>query len=369
MNTIPKVDWANRHNASIDDYLSEAAFIWERDRTERTVTDLWLNVIAHTNHVVKNARLSQPKQVIDSLADTMMYLLSFLSQCRYSAKPEDIALRLTTEPSDLIWNKYPATCPACLDDTLETLLSSKNSDLQEPTPCHLFSAERYIKKLASEYRVAVRCTCPAQFTFTGARHHFWSKNDDYLIDFRLRYAEILRRQGDKPSSVSELERMFAVIFGRSCYTFSLERMALFVQEEVADVAEAIKDCYTYDDNIEPWSEEVALRRMRRVQEELADVFSCLFSVLLKIKFECSNVKEYVAELSDRSTDELDLTEEFSFGDLIWSKYGRSQTSGKKWDFLRCPRCEDRPCRCPRRFLNNRSDGVKFRDPLLVDAVA
>lgn len=364
MNTTPRVDWASRRDASIDDYFADAGDIWGRDRFERTAVDLWLNVIAHTNHVVKNARLRQPRQVIDSLADTVMYLLSFLNQCKYSDRPEDETLKLTVPPSDIIWNKYPGICPTCFDSQLEPVLASEGVHDSAPTPCHLFSAERLINNLATQSRKPIPCTCPAQSTFTGERHHFWNMNNDYLIHFRRMYADTLSRQGEKISSVTELEGMFAAIFDKSCYIFSLERMALFIQEEVGDASEAIKDTYTYYDNVEPWSHDVAERRTRRLQEEIADVFSCLFSILLKIKFDCESLNGYVAELSGHN--QIDLVEEVSFADLIWSKYGRSKTTGEVWEYLRCPRCEFRPCKCPRHFLNDRAS---FAAADLVSAIA
>ncbi|PYS47910.1 MAG: hypothetical protein DMF68_14745, partial [Acidobacteria bacterium] len=65
--------------------------------------------------------------------------------------------------------------------------------------------------------------------------------------------------------------MFMKIFQNSYSTFSLEKIAFFLLEEVGEVTEAIKDCYTYDDQIEPWSPRAAEGRNRKLQDEIADV--------------------------------------------------------------------------------------------------
>jgi NTP pyrophosphatase (non-canonical NTP hydrolase) len=280
----------------------------------------------------------------------------------------DQSFRFRLIASDIIWNKYPGICPTCFDTGL--LAHLKLDPEEPPTECHLFAAEAYVKRLALEYRQPVSCSCPAQSTFIGERHQAWSKGEDYLVDIRFEYAKLLKVYGHKPSTLSGFERMFSTIFARSCYTFSLERMAQFLLEEVAEVAEATKNCYTYDEDNDPWSPQVELIRKRRLQEELADVFSCLFTLLLKINFECSSVRAYLGELPSDSSQNCVLPDGgISFAEIIWSKYGRSRTSGERWDCLKCPKCEKRSCTCARSFKVRWDRNTGLHTSIMSDAVA
>jgi hypothetical protein len=71
-------------------------------------------------------------------------------------------------------------------------------------------------------------------------------------------------------------------------------------------------------------------------------------MLLKIKTEYENSQEYLRELLIESENtNMNISEQITFAKIIWSKYGKSKRTGERWDYMKCPRCECRPCNCPR----------------------
>src|ERR1051326_4048866 len=122
------VSYNSRYSASIDDYFSDALWIWHRDAKERTVFDLWLHVVDHCSRLVEAVRKERPKEVIDDLANTFMWLLSFIAQTHQSKNSLDSHFRLEILPSDIIWNKYPARCPACFDYYMAQQIGAKSAE-------------------------------------------------------------------------------------------------------------------------------------------------------------------------------------------------------------------------------------------------
>jgi NTP pyrophosphatase (non-canonical NTP hydrolase) len=353
MSEIPRVRQSNKGQASIDDYFQDTITIWIRDREESSVFDLSENIYAHTSHVVKNVRRNQPEYVIDSIADTTMYLLSLLAQCHHSNNELDRPFHIDTNPSDIIWNKYPGMCPTCFDSRVTDALYSKEEVRHKPrqlTTCDFYAIDSCLIKWVQEYSDPMPCICLSKGTFPEGRHQPLHKGTNYLDTLRVKYAQLLRASGHKPSSMLELEDMFTKIFQNTYSSFSLENTTSYLQEEVGEMAEALKDCYKYDTPVEPWYPEVEQRNLK-LQDEIADVFSCLFVTFLKIKSWCIEAEEYISKLSaDSLSTNTTVSEAMTFSELIWSKYGRSKKSGEVWEYMKCPKCESRPCTCVRYSL-------------------
>src|SRR5260370_9513569 len=87
----PKVRSRNRHETSIDDYYDDFAWIWRRDLQDRRlgVFDLIQHVFDHASRVCAAIRLERPRNVIHDLADTRVWLTSFIAQCHNSSNPID----------------------------------------------------------------------------------------------------------------------------------------------------------------------------------------------------------------------------------------------------------------------------------------
>lgn len=352
----PKVNYKNRFKASIDDYFFDVAWTWNRDSDERTVFDLWLHVVDHCTRLVEAVRKERPREVINDLADTVMWFLSFLAQTHYSRNPVDTPFKITSLPSDIIWNKYPAICPACFEfdiiDTLGTPPADKASAVMTEKRGSLQEA---IIKRAKEPSEPTICQCLSRIVFTEDGHDRFNSIANEIDELRLLYAQETRNLDKKITVVRQLEEMFEKIFGNAYQVFSIETIAFHLLEEVGEVSRALKDCYTFDSDREPFTPEVQVIRIRKFEEEIADVFSWIYALMLKIRFVYyDDAQKYFQTLvpeESRVRVVLDFTGAIHLSDIIWSKYGRKK-DGLRSESLLCSGCFSAPCRCRRNLKLN-----------------
>lgn len=344
----PVVRYSTRHTASIDDYKSDFAQIWARDLTERSVFDLWLHVVDHASRVGRAIRLDNPTGVIDDLADTAVWLMSFVAQCRRSNNPVDLHFAFTGTTSDLIWNKFPGQCASCFDDEIAALAASEGIAEYPEGPWDLHEAiSTWLTEKVSTYSVPGRCNCLARADRYVARRDFDRTLRTRLDKARHHYADQLQQAGHKPTNIVEFENMFGRIFGSQQRVLSLQTIAFHLLEEVGDATQAFKDCYTFDANREAFNDELRDHRRQRLQEEVADIFSWMFAMTLKVKaLYRDSATEYATTLVPRSQGPYRREDSFRFSDVIWSKYGTARDGGH-WEALKCPGCEVAPCTCPR----------------------
>lgn len=361
----PKVSRENRHVASIDDYFLDAAAIWQRDAQERSVFDLWLHVVDHCTRLVEAVRKERPKDVMDDLADTIMWFLSFVAQTRHSRNQLDSHFLIEPLPSDLIWNKYPGRCPACIDFSLTEIVDGIGAGrppleaLEDARP----QIESWINEQAEATAEPVPCQCLSRIAFAETRHEEYKLLTPAFDQYRLQYAEATRSAGKKKHGMHDLENMFASLFGQSYQVFSVQNIAFHLLEEVGEICQALKDCYTYD-NVridEQFSEEAYLRRKMKLQEEIADVFSWIHALLLKIRHVYyRDAEEYFQSLLSVQDNPLHITlkmlEAISLPNVIWAKYG-VDAEGNRLASLRCSGCFSAPCACQRDLKIDWSSGT------------
>lgn len=347
MTETPRVRQRNRCQASIDDYFQDAIAIWERDRQGRSALDLWLYVVDHATRMVEAVRKERPVEVIDELADTAMWLFSFLAQCRNPVNEPDHTLRIDLEPSDLIWNKYPGTCPACFDFLVTEHLSQSSELLdgaKEKATGPLAAVRSEVAAWAQQYSGPATCQCLSRIALAEDRHRLFRHLATELEDLRLHFAQLLRASGHKPASISDIEAMFSHIFQNAYAVFPFEKVAFHLLEEVGEVSQAIK-AHRYWRDEESWSQEAVRRGRLRLQEEVADVFSWLFATLLKIRSMYEDAQKYIDRLVVATpVERIAVAQSITFSEVVWSRYGRSM-AGEMWEFLKCPRCEGRACAC------------------------
>lgn len=316
---------------------------------KRSVLDVWLHVVAHVARLAESVRREMSARIIADLAATVFWLFSFVSKCQNSLVPDDRVFRIALPPSSLIWNKYPGTCPACFDFWItEQILNLGAVPPSELTA--VFQRERaavlfQLESAAASNTVPRPCTCLSRIAITEQRHEHYRVLEDDLHDLRLHYARqsVVRQRG--LTSVPDIEAMFSKLFENSYVLLSLEAVAFHLLEEVGEVTEALKACYTYERTQAPWSEQAARRRVLKLEEEIADVFSWAFAVVLKIKksrFE--EVEKYLNEFPDRVISGFEFTKRITLADIVWTKYGITADKQVS-DRLLCPGCHKRPCGC------------------------
>jgi NTP pyrophosphatase (non-canonical NTP hydrolase) len=351
--TTSKVTYLIRDTASIDDYFSDSLWIWQRDAEERTVFDLWLHVVDHCSRLVEAVRKERPKEVIDDLANTFMWFLSFIAQTHQSKNELDKHFRLNTMPSDIIWNKYPARCPACFDFSISQMIGAETSEDAERliSEKHASIRQEVIDLAAkSEIESPVVCKCLSRIGFAEERHNTYKKINKQFDEFRLIYANETNKQGKKVTGIQALEDMFEKVFGNAYEVFNIQNIAFHLLEEVGEVTQSIKDLYTYDYKREPFTPELQAYRTKKFEEELADVFSWIFALMLKIRrVYYRDAQAYFETLIPKNlpiTVNFNFLEKIHLADIIWSKYG-SDKDGNALPTLYCTGCFDAPCSCER----------------------
>lgn len=344
-----RVRYLNHQEASIDDYHEDFALIWARDKVDRSVFDLWLHVVDHASRIGRAVRRQRPPDVIDDVADTTVWLMSFIAHCRDSQNEIDRYFRFSALPSEIIWNKYPGVCPACFDHWVLTILDLQpNESHQNKFRSRKTKLAEAVVRRAGEYVEPQPCWCLTRLVTHQREQEIISSLRGELDELRLSYAQALDHVRREQSAFNMLESMFHKIYANVHTVYSLEHMTFHLLEEVGEATQALKDWYTYDDAREPFSVELRERRKLLFLEELADVFSWLFAVTLKIEALFGrHADEYRASIRHSRAGESDATAvNLSFATIIWAKYGRS-SDGANWANLICPGCMAAPCNCSR----------------------
>lgn len=338
------VDLDGYQEASFDDYYYDFSAIWKRDFQERSAFDLWLHVVDHASRVARAIRKQQPAAVIDDIADTTVWMLSFIALCHMSENRIDRFFKLHATPTEIIWSKYPAICPSCFDFWLAgAALHTHNPEtLSEDNE----TIQRLVIEKARNHERAEYCSCMTRTANFRAEHEYIARNRASFDRFRVLFARKLRAQGKQPTGIDELQRMFKDLYANYHEILTLDTMAFHLLEEIGETTEALKDMYTYDDSREPYTDRLADARRARLCDEIADVFSWLFTLALKIDATyVRHAREYWASISPGRAMSAS-GESLTFADIIWSKYGQTENGGN-WERLRCPGCRAAPCECAR----------------------
>jgi NTP pyrophosphatase (non-canonical NTP hydrolase) len=342
-----RVTFDTFRDASLDDYHFDFSEIWARDLLERSVLDLWLHVVDHASRIARAIRRQEPSAVTDDIADTTVWLMSFIAQCQKtsSASPES-CFRFTETPLEIIWQKYPAICPGCFDHWIISLLELTDGEVPfAKLEFKLNDIGKAIDERASLARHPEPCTCVTRLVTHRLEREIATGLRTELDDLRHRYARAATSSGQFIQTTLQLEEMFNGLYENVHHILTLETIAFHLLEEVGEASEAIKDMYTFDTSREPYSLELQISRKDRLLEEIADVFSWIITMALKIR------STYVRHAEEYRNSVIPSTSRnrfpgLDFAQIIWAKYGMTR-SGANWDRLKCPGCQSAPCSCLR----------------------
>lgn len=335
------INYDNHKSSSIDDYYNDFNKIWSRDFNERSAFDLWLHVVDHASRVAKAIRKQRPADVIDDIADTSVWIFSFIAHCNQSTNQIDENFKLDNIPSEIIWNKYPNICPSCFDFIVVEKLIDNEKLLSDSN-----AVSEVLRNLAHEYPGYTACTCISRETNYVKERDLIKKNRVQLDEIRVQYAKLLENNGCKPRLIDDYQNMFDGIYKHINRVVSLDEMAFHLLEEVGEATRAFKDLYTFDDSREPYTSNLQDSRKRDLYEELADIFSWLFTIVLKLQATyVTHAMQYIESISSGIVFKRE-TSSLSFSEIIWAKYGRTK-SGANLANLICPGCQGSPCSCPR----------------------
>jgi NTP pyrophosphatase (non-canonical NTP hydrolase) len=348
-----KVTLDNYRDASIDDFYSDFAEIWQRDYKERSIFDLWLHVVDHASRIAKAVKREDPPAIVDDIADTTVWLMSFISFLE-NQSDENLGAFEKASPSKIIWDKYPCICPVCFDNIIIDSLNllSVKDPLAEIRNSRHFVTDQLQKEVDNLY--FKRCDCLTRVSNYDKRNELRTTVKSELVELRKIYSHFLLANKKLPIKIADIESMFEKIYESSNKIFSLESIMFNLLSEIGETTQAIVNLYTFDESREPYSLLLAEKRKIRLFEKIADILSWLFAASIKIKSTYGKIAESYYETITKKYDFSRNMSVLSFSDIIWSKYGMTP-NGANWNGLKCPGCQGSPCECPRDLKINWDD--------------
>lgn len=332
------IDYDNHQLSSLDDYYDNFSRMWSRDYNERSALDLWLHVVDHASRVAKAIRKQQPHNVLDDIADTTIWMFSFIAHCNNSINKIDESFKLNLTPSEIIWKKFPNICPLCFDFSVANMVINGKYPLD--------NKEYIVEFLSANQNQSTTCTCISRESKSEIELNFIRKNRIELDNIRILYSESLIKKNVKPKYIDGYQDMFDGIYKHINRMVSVEEMGFRLLEEVGEATQAFQDLYTYNDSSEPYTKELHEFRKNKLYDELADIFSWLFTIVLKLQSTyVTQAMKYIESINYGFIPRPEANS-LSFSGIIWAKYGRTKERANLAN-LTCPGCKKSICSCPR----------------------
>jgi NTP pyrophosphatase (non-canonical NTP hydrolase) len=310
---------ANR--MQLDAYAAAVPKIYGTHDQYRSVSDVWCHALHHGAAIVERIRKkASPEKLLTEIADFALWL--FTTVDKVSGSPgkrktpgesaAETLIRVSSSCSDLIWHRYPRVCHICYARRSKSSRKVQSGGIPEPCNCSAQGPDRRNKETK---RIDSRDLC--------------------------KFAERTRTR--KPKTIDDWQLMFAAVFKANIEDMSLTEIGLHLMEELGEVSDAMVRMYSYTKRDlrqgEPnW-------RQLRLESQIADVFSWLFALVIKL----NKQPEF------RSARPVTLSE------IIWHRYGSD-----RFKSFRCPFCDGRVCSCALVFVpatcSTEQWLAKFRPP-------
>lgn len=240
---------------SVDQVVEAFHQLHGKENLKRSVFNVWLHVVEHASSVGEALRKDEYTEAFCALARVFGWLCSFVAKCYYDEKAESV-FKLNKKLSEIVWYKYPGMCYACVT-----------------FPCHCLTRKREVER--------TKRLTPEQ---------------EKLLAFA-------RKSGKGPANIDGWAQMFEAIYGNYHYASPLGSTGFHLLEEVGEVAKSVVDLE--EKGAGDRSEEL----VGKTRDEIADVFSWLFAVVLKLRF----ISESVAPLYGK-------TETIELSTIVWKTY-------------------------------------------------
>lgn len=316
-----KVTKSTRHICSIDDYVHDCGVIWPKD-PERPVFDIYYHVILHASKLGEALRRELYDDAIHEIGRTAMWLFSLVNKLQTTKTGVDRIFLVSKTLSEVIWSKYPNCCPACFGRRI-VLQSKKEENLTgwggKLTPCSCFGRPADVE----------------------SRNQKLSTEEKMLIREELRkYAKRHKPSDATMLNLNRFQTMFAKIFEANIYLTSIENIGFHLLEEVGEIAEALCGIYTYKSSKEVNSL-TRLRKLSELENEIADAFSWLFALAVKLKDIFALPERTYKKIHPGSQGVPRFRKLADFHNILWDTYGNEECK-----VLGC-RDEDKiVCKCP-----------------------
>lgn len=270
---------------SLDFWVKNIAEIYHDQHSKREATDMLLPVVQYASFIAEDVRKAEYGELHSHLAHTFAWFCALVGRCKFFPANTHPFYQIEDNLSDLIGYKYPNKCGHCASN-----------------PCDC--AKRRMQLEFAQDKV------PSDSALVTARKQFKRTYQNWTLQ----------------NWVS----MFDEIYSNLIYAMSVESIAFHLMEELGEVARALRGLIEYEGALGKESELDSNRKKDldykkySFQTELADVFSWLIAVYLKL----GHIEKGLG------IKQKDLSED------LWSLYGIPQE-----DKLFCAKCRTNPCKC------------------------
>ena len=217
-----------------------------RKRLEgRSPSDVWLRFVENAGvRIAEFIRKEEHAKAIESVGEAFGWLCCIIGY--WSKQRSREGFKILNKLSDIVWHKYPGMCYACADEILEPEVRKE------------------------DYYVPCRCL--------GMRG---KTRDKAKAEQNLNLA---RKKKEKPITLDNWARMIQKIYENAHYELPISSICLHFLEEVGEVAGALIELEDI--------KEASNKRIRKLEDEIADVFSWIFGLINKIDQTFSTARDY-----------------------------------------------------------------------------
>jgi len=312
---------------SIDDYVDISRSVWTEIHPRRTVLDYALHVLDHASKLGEAIRKDDADLILKEMAETANWLFGFVGKLNDHKTGWESRFDIPTKFSRMIWNKYPRLCPHCFQ-RVYTLSGGKKT----------------AKSIVSD--IKERCKyCLTDYPKVENRATEWMSQDkeeqlrqSSKSELRNYAKETLKKI---PTSLRKVETMFHTIYKANTALATLESIGFHVLEEAGEMGRAVIDIYTDRSTDKPVEE-----KLHSLCDEIAEVFSWLCSLTLKVQGQAKTFDKYKSRLVSYilPSDTKRLADYVGLEEILWVTYRDTKTKQ-----YHCPYCGSTVCSCKLEF--------------------
>ncbi|KAA6457851.1 hypothetical protein DYQ86_20995 [Acidobacteria bacterium AB60] len=312
-------------NLDLDQLVDSISAVYVTHDRARPLWDVWSHALHHAAAIAEEARkLDCPgapeSKLRQEIADFTFWLLTTIFKLRgrlgervHEFPVRDSLVRISGRAADLLWNRYPGLCPWC----------------NCPAEASPFTYEQELWK---------QCGCDQK---DSQRE---TKSKDALRERAMITRRTAALNADKrPKSIDQWQAAIDEMYRSRRLRLSLKDISLHLLEEMGEVADGMIRMYTFLEKDLGNLQTELYARQRRLDDELADVFSWLLTLVGKL------------DLMDNDTD---LSRGYALlSQILWDQYGNDEKEA-----FECRHCNSRTCKCDIVILNDQDqiDGLFLR---------
>jgi hypothetical protein len=303
----------------LDEYVTVIATVYEANDRHRSLWDVWCHTLHHAAAIAERARKKAPADdLFKEIADFALWLFTAVHKLEgpigeirnRNETALETVIRIRSGCSDLLWHRYPRFCPLCYERrTKGDRKLEKSKGFLKPCDC-----------LLNDYQPEEKLVRRAALVALGS------------------FSEDTRNS--KPKSIDGWQEMFETVFRANLRHLSLVDATSHLLEELGEASDAMIRMSSYRN--EDFVKGEPDHRQFRLEAQVADVFSWLFAIVLKVDSINRGGLDYKRS---RSGEVAAAGAPTRLSEIVWGRYG-CEDLRSFW----CPFCERIVCECPLVFV-------------------